>query len=395
MEGTGDGPRKLRIALRDRWLLLLALGTLGMLVAGLMLAGFLVEARIARGVPVAQQTTPGTPLDQVAPGFALRDQMDRPTSLRQFRGKVVVLTFIDPECTQLCPLTTRSLIGALQILGPAAASHVQLLAIDANPQKTGIADVNSYTHVHRLQGRWRFLTGSLPQLESIWKDYHIFVAVEKNDIEHTAVVYLIDGNGHERNVMSTPMSYEAVGDQAQTLAAGIAELLPSRPNIPAPSNPALDHADQPSSAIGTVDLTALGPKRQSVVLGSAHAHLLVFFAGWLDQGPALTEDLSVLDSYATLAQQRGWPSPIAVDVVPTEPSVTEAQQVLTPVAAQLRTPIVEDTTGGLADDYHVDDLPWFVLSSATGDILWRHDGWLSAAEIRQQVGSALAQKPKT
>ena len=72
-----------------------------------------------------------------APGFVLSDQQGRLTSLAQFRGKVVVLTFIDPECTQICPLTTRSMVEALKLLGPAAASKVELLGVNINAQKNG------------------------------------------------------------------------------------------------------------------------------------------------------------------------------------------------------------------------------------------------------------------
>ena len=62
---------------------------------------------------------PGNPdgLGPPAPGFVLRDQQGRLTSLAQFRGKVVLLTFLDPECTQLCPLTTESMVEAMRILG--------------------------------------------------------------------------------------------------------------------------------------------------------------------------------------------------------------------------------------------------------------------------------------
>jgi len=98
------------------------------------------------------------------------------------------------------------------------------------------------------------------------------------------------------------------------------------------------------------------------------------------------------DSYAVLARERGWPSPVAVDVLPTEPSAAKAQLVLEPLAAKLQTPIVVDASGALADNYHVDDLPWFTLNSASGDILWRHDGWLSGADVEQQVNAALARK---
>jgi len=94
--------------------------------------------------------------------------------------------------------------------------------------------------------------------------------------------------------------------------------------------------------------------------------------------------------YAALAKQRSWPSPVAVDELTTEPSLAEAQSVLGPLAETIETPIVEDTSGRLADTYHVDDLPWFVLNSVSGKILWSHDGWLSAAALKQQVDAALA-----
>lgn len=373
-------PSKFRITLRNRWLLVGAIGATLVLAAAL----FTVKLPVSANPTQAQAQAPIP-----APGFTLRDQQGRPTSLAQFRGKVVALTFIDPECHQLCPLATHSMVQALNILGPAAASQVQLLGIDVNPLKTKVSNVADYTRTHDLEDRWRFLTGSRAQLEQIWRKYHIYVAVGNNDIEHTAIVMLIDQNGNERTIYSTPMSYSAEGDQAQTLAAGIASLLPGHPAIP-DSNQASPQPEAPPPPIATLNLTALGPKRPPVALGSSHTHLVVFFAGWLGHDSNLSTDLAVLDSYAVLAQRSGWPSPVAVDELTTEPSPAEARQVLTPLAATLHTPIVEDASGRLADQYHVDDLPWFVLSSASGKILWHHDGWLSAPALQQQVHTALA-----
>ncbi len=382
MEEGKNHPSKFRMTRRNRWVLLAAMCTI--------LAMTAIVLTVKAPVSTSQTLQAQPPI--VAPGFTLRDQQNRPTSLAQYRDKVVALTFIDPECHQLCPLTTRSMTEALKILGPAAASHVQLLGIDANPQKTQVSDVADYTRVHDLEGRWRFLTGSHAQLAQIWRQYHIYVAVVNNDIEHTAIVMLIDQNGRERNIYSTPMSYSAEGDQAHILAAGIASLLTDHPAGPQ-ADPASQKPQGPPQAISTMSLTALGPEGSQhppVMLGSAHAHLTVFFAGWLGHDSNLPRDLAALDSYAILARQRGWPSPVAVDELTTEPSSAEARQVLTPLAATLHTPIVEDASGRLADNYHVDDLPWFVLSSASGKILWHHDGWLTAPALKQQVSTALA-----
>ena len=368
---------------RNRWLLL------GGIAATFVLAFTWLTIRIGVSANRALEHQSQAQAPEVAPGFALLDQQGQPTSLAQFRGKVVALTFIDPECHQLCPLTTHSMVQALKILGPAAASQVQLLGIDANPQKTQVSDVADYTRTHDLEGRWRFLTGPRPQLEKIWRAYHIYVAVVNNDIEHTAIVMLIDQNGKERNIYSTPMSYSAEGDQAQTLAAGIASLLPSHPVVP-DANQTPQPPEGSPQAIATMSLTALGPQQPPVMLGNSHAHLTVFFAGWLAHDSNLSKNLAALDSYAVMARQHGWPSPVAVDELTTEPSAAEARQVLTPLAATLHTPIVEDATGRLADNDHVDDLPWFVLSSASGKILWHHDGWLPAPALKQQVRTALA-----
>jgi len=38
--------------------------------------------------------------------------------------------------------------------------------------------------------------------------------------------------------------------------------------------------------------------------------------------------------------------------------------------------VAADPAGRVADGYGVQDQPWFVLTSATGKVIWKHDGWL-------------------
>src|SRR5947209_785098 len=47
-----------------------------------------------------------------APDFRLVNQFSQQMSLTQFRGKVVLLGFEDSECTNVCPLTTQSMVLA-------------------------------------------------------------------------------------------------------------------------------------------------------------------------------------------------------------------------------------------------------------------------------------------
>lgn len=359
----------------------LFLGAMGVVLA-------LIAVAVAATIHYAKGHKPAGP---VAPGFALRDQNGRLTSLAQFRGKVVLLAFVDPVCTQLCPLTTESMVEAMKMLGPEAASQVQMLGIDVNPEKTTVADVAAYTRVHGLEGRWRFLTGSVAQLKKVWQEYHVYVTTQNGAVGHEAVVYLIGRHGEERDAYSTPMSYEFVGDLAETFAEGIAPLLPGHSASASPDKPPtpMPKSIAPSDA---VRLAALGAKRPAVVVGGVHPHLVVFFAGWLRETSNLRKDLATLDRYGAEARRRDWPSPVAVDELTTEPSPAEARQMLLPIAAKLHTPIVEDAKGRLADGYVVQDLPWFALSSRSGKILWHHDGWLPPAALKRDVALALAKR---
>jgi thioredoxin-related protein len=48
-------------------------------------------------------------------------------------------------------------------------------------------------------------------------------------------------------------------------------------------------------------------------------------------------------------------------------------------------PVVLDETGRLADGYAVQDQPWYVLTSSTGKIIWKHDGWLPVSQLAAAV----------
>ena len=54
-----------------------------------------------------------------APGFTLTDQDGRVLPLSAFRGKVVVLEFMDPHCTDICPIVSAEFTDAYRDLGQA------------------------------------------------------------------------------------------------------------------------------------------------------------------------------------------------------------------------------------------------------------------------------------
>ena len=315
-----------------------------------------------------------------APSVQLTNQFGQPMSLKQFRGKAVLIGFVDSECTTVCPLTTLAMLQAKQMLGK-AGDQVQLLGIDANPEAIKTSDVLGYSRAHNMVNRWDFLTGSLPQLETTWKSFDIYAKVVGDEIDHTPALYVIDPQGRERMVYLTPMAYSSITQSAQVVAQELATLLPGHPMLAHSQSLAYITGQTPKD---TVKLDSTRPGT-TVTLGPGKARLTVFFATWLSEIGDLKSQLTGLNQYTRTAASRHLPGLTAVDEAVTEPTATAAQAYLSGLGQPLDYPVALDTTGRLADGYGVQDQPWFTLTNAQGKIVWSHDGWLSAAQLATDV----------
>jgi cytochrome oxidase Cu insertion factor (SCO1/SenC/PrrC family) len=108
--------------------------------------------------------------------FQLTDQNGQQVSLASLRGKVVLLTFLDPTCTTDCPIIGGEFKQAGALLG-AQDKKVELVAVVANPTYTSTAVMQAYDDEVGLNhtANWLYLTGPLPQLKHAWEDYGITV----------------------------------------------------------------------------------------------------------------------------------------------------------------------------------------------------------------------------
>lgn len=100
---------------------------------------------------------------RAAPGFTLTDQAGRTMSLASFRGRVVVLEFMDPHCTDICPIVSQEFIDAYRVLG-AKASRVVFAAVNVNRYHLDVADAAAFSGEQQLTTipSWHFFTGSYP-----------------------------------------------------------------------------------------------------------------------------------------------------------------------------------------------------------------------------------------
>jgi cytochrome oxidase Cu insertion factor (SCO1/SenC/PrrC family) len=326
---------------------------------------------------------PGSPLGGIAaPDFSLTNQFGQRISLSAFRGKVVILAFTDSQCTTVCPLTTQSMLAAKDLLGK-AGDQVQLLGIDANPSATKVSDVLAYSRSHGLVNQWDFLTGTLPELTAVWKHYGIEVQVTQGQVDHTPALFVIDARGREQKVYLTTMAYASITQAAQLLAQEAAGLLPGHPSLASTQSLAYIAGLSPARPVTLPTLPS-----GSLTLGPGKAHLVVFFATWLDQTSDLRSQLLGLGQYARAAPASGLPGLVAVDEEVTEPAMATVRTYVAGLGRALGYPVALDTTGRLADGYGVQDQPWYVLTSAAGKIIWKHDGWLTVSQLTAAVTAA-------
>jgi len=125
--------------------------------------------------------------------FRLRDQDGDPVSLRTFRGRVVLLTFLYTTCRDTCPLTATQIRGALDDLD----RDVPALAVSVDPANDTPERARRFLFRRGLAGdRMRFLLGSREQLAPIWKAYGI--RPQGAEFEHSVYVLLVDKRGRQR-----------------------------------------------------------------------------------------------------------------------------------------------------------------------------------------------------
>jgi protein SCO1/2 len=162
-----------------------------------------------QGLPSSYEGTKLDRLDGPAPGFRLLDQNGASVSLADFRGKVVILGLLDPDCTDICPIYAYHYRLAHQALGQDAAK-VAVLAFNSNDEKTSVEDVMAATRKWGVDEipTWHFLTGSPEALRAVWGAYGMVASSlpkpdKPDEKAHSPANFVIDQTGRRRWYLST------------------------------------------------------------------------------------------------------------------------------------------------------------------------------------------------
>lgn len=150
---------------------------------------------------------------RTAPSLSLDSEEGKLVSLVSLRGKVVVLSFFDASCNDICPVLASEIRRADGLLGQ-NAQKVEFLTVNSDPTHTSAepapagllrSDLTSISN-------WTFLSGSLQRLNPIWTAYGVTISVvtATNTVSHNDVLDFIDADGRLR-FKATPYANESRG----------------------------------------------------------------------------------------------------------------------------------------------------------------------------------------
>jgi protein SCO1/2 len=130
-----------------------------------------------------------------------------------FRGKWLLIYFGYTYCPDACPTALNSMSVALEKLG-SPAKDLQPLFITVDPERDTRETMAKYltSYDSRIIG----LTGTKEQIDSVIKEYRVYVSREKPEqggddylISHSSYIYLMDPQGRFANVIHA----EELGDE--------------------------------------------------------------------------------------------------------------------------------------------------------------------------------------
>lgn len=140
----------------------------------------------------------GQAVASVGGPFHLEDQNGKTFTDTDMKGRPFLVFFGFTHCPDVCPTTLFEISQVMKALGP-DADRTGALFITVDPERDTPATIKDY--LSNFDPHLRGLTGDRAEIDAAIKAYRVYakkVPLEKGDytMDHTAVVYLMDKNGH-------------------------------------------------------------------------------------------------------------------------------------------------------------------------------------------------------
>ena len=361
------------------------------------------------------QVAAGTAIS--VPTVTLTDQFGRPVSLREYRGKVVILANFLTECQETCPLVAAALLQLQRAVDrERLQGRVQIVEVTQDPANDTPPVLRRYQRRFGLS--WPLLTGNPTTIAGFWAALKVppvgalpwngpapvdqFTGLpEPHDLVHASVVDVINPEGYlVTEYQSWPQL--AASGLPKTIytyldSQGLQQLHSGGSWTPQSLldsiTPLLQQQGVYTSLAATGGLAAVGRSAPGFVLSSTaggkeslagelgHPVLIDFWATWCTNCRA---DMRLVTSQALRYRGRG----LRLLLVDYEESRSTVLGFLRQQAIQV--PSLLDASGQTALRYGVPGLPVAVFVTASGRIAAIQVGQLQAKALAQDLAKILA-----
>ena len=157
----------------------------------------------------AASTLPPGLAGRAAPPVRLTDaRSGRPFDTAELKGRPYLVTFLFVNCPDVCPLIGQELRQTLEQLGP-RAGDVAVVAVSVDPRHDTADAVRTWLRRQRQPDNFHYLIGSEQELAPVWRGFYAAPQVQGDpESAHTAVVWLVDGQGRLQGKVAAGASFD-------------------------------------------------------------------------------------------------------------------------------------------------------------------------------------------
>ena len=168
------------------------------------------------------------PIDRQAAGFTLTDQNGDSVSLKDLRGRWVVIDWIYTSCMTVCPALTGEMLEVRDALGDRFGDRIRFMTLTFDPGRDSVEEMRKYAeNVNANTDSWSWLTGTKAETDNVAQAFGVSYTPAEAMMgvamfDHTALTIVIDPRGFER------YHYYGVG-WSDDMIATLDELVPPEP----------------------------------------------------------------------------------------------------------------------------------------------------------------------
>ncbi len=136
------------------------------------------------------------------PDFSFTDDAGRVLTRQALEGKVAVVTFLDAQCVDACPVVAWELARAADALTPGEHAEVELIAFSLDPVEDTPEAVDAFLRSRHAKGRLRYLAGPLGEMERAWDAFDVLASADSGDDSlHSVPVRIYGRDGVLRSTL--------------------------------------------------------------------------------------------------------------------------------------------------------------------------------------------------